>query len=290
MPRNWWPAARPTNADPKGGAQTGDPQRLAGNAASEHGMMQHVIAAYEVVPILPEYSPPINAQQLKNALIQRAERLRVEELLEEHGKLSVEAMHDAIKRVLGCRGEERAKVAGRFLMDFIRYHRDVRKLEALNAAMDQVNVITNPKVRELSAINNTLYEFLLPDEQKPAEERVLDHVVLKADLRDSSHVTRTLFERGLNPASYFSLNFYEPVNRLLPLFGAEKVFIEGDAVILALFERAGGRAIRGGALLRSGARDHRRGAAPTTRSRRRPGCPRWNWASASPTRTRRPST
>jgi hypothetical protein len=68
---------------------------------------------------------------------------------------------------------------------------------------------------------------------------VLDHVVLKADLRDSSLLTRTLFERGLNPASYFSLNFYEPVNRLLPLFGAEKVFIEGDAVILAILEHPG---------------------------------------------------
>jgi len=228
----------PGDADPKSRAQQAILTAWL-EALEQHGMVQHVIAAYEVVPILPEYSPPINAQQLKNALIQRAERLRVEELLEEHGKLSVEAMHDAIKRVLGCRGEERAKVAGRFLMDFIRYHRDVRKLEALTAAMDRVNVIINPKVRELSAINNTLYEFMLPDEQKPAEERVLDHVVLKADLRDSSHVTRTLYERGLNPASYFSLNFYEPVNRLLPLFGAEKVFLEGDAVIMALFERQG---------------------------------------------------
>ncbi len=228
----------PDDAGPKGRAQKA---LLAAwlETLEEHDMMQHVIAAYEVVPILPEYSPPINAQQLKNALIQRAERLRVEELLHEQGKLSVEPMHDAIKRVLGCRGGERAKVAGRFLMDFIRYHRDVRKLEALTAAMNCVNVITNPKVRELSAINNTLYEFVLPDEQTPAEERVLDHVVLKADLRDSSHVTRTLYERGLNPASYFSLNFYEPVNRLLPLFGAEKVFIEGDAVILAIFERQG---------------------------------------------------
>jgi len=228
----------PEESDPKGQAQRAVLDAWL-EALNEHGMMQHVIAAYEVVPILPDYSPPINAQQLKNALIQRAERLRVEELLEAHGKLSVEGLHDSIKRVLGCRGEERAKVAGRFMIDFIRYHRDVRKLEALTAAMEQVNVITNPKVRELSAINNTLYEFLLPPEQKPAEEKVLNHVVLKADLRDSSHVTRTLFERGLNPASYFSLNFYEPVNRLLPLFGADKVFIEGDAVILALMERAG---------------------------------------------------
>ncbi len=228
----------PEDADPKSRAQKAILEAWL-EMLEQHEMMQHVIAAYEVVPILPEYSPPINAQQLKNALIQRSERLRVEELLAAQGKLSVEAMHDSIKRVLGCRGGDRAKVAGRFLMDFIRYHRDVCKLEALSAAMDQVNVISNPKVRELSAINNTLYEFLLPEEQKPAEERVLDHVVLKADLRDSSHVTRTLFERGLNPASYFSLNFYEPVNRLLALFGAEKVFIEGDAVILALFERQG---------------------------------------------------
>ena len=228
----------PEENDPKGRAQKAILTAWL-ETLEEHGMVPHVIAAYEVVPILPEYSPPINAQQLKNALIQRAERLRVEELLREHGKLSLDAMHDAVKRVLGCRGSERSKVAGRFLMDFIRYHRDVRKLEALSAAMDRVNVIVNPKVRELSAINNTLYEFVLPDEQKPAEEKVLGHVVLKADLRDSSQLTRTLFERGLNPASYFSLNFYEPVNRLLPLFGAEKVFIEGDAVILALLERQG---------------------------------------------------
>jgi hypothetical protein len=46
-------------------------------------------------------------------------------------------------------------------------------------------------------------------------------------------------EKGLNPASYFSLNFYDPVNKLLAKYGAHKVFIEGDAVILALLEREG---------------------------------------------------
>jgi hypothetical protein len=50
-----------------------------------------------------------------------------------------------------------------------------------------------------------------------------------------------LLARGLNPASYFSMNFYEPLNKLLPRYGAQKVFIEGDAVILALFEHEGGR-------------------------------------------------
>src|ERR1700674_1427326 len=122
-------------------------------------------------------------------------------------------------------------MAGRFFADFTRYHRDLRRMEALLAAMDSVNVISNEKFRELSAINNTLYEFLLPEEQKPAEEKVIHHVVLKADIRESTTLTRTLSERGLNPASYFSLNFYDPINKLLPKYEAKKVFIEGDAII-----------------------------------------------------------
>jgi hypothetical protein len=203
------------------------------------GMTDHVMAAYEVVPLLGEYAVLINPQQLKNALISKQDRQRVEQLLEEHGRLSTDKFHTCMKRLHGYSSSERAKIAGRFLMDFIRYHRDVRRLEALNSAADAVNVIINEKLRELSGINNTLYEFLLPEEQRPAEDRVTHHIILKADIRDSTRLTRTLFERGLNPASYFSLNFYEPVNKLLPKYGAVKVFIEGDAVILAMFEREG---------------------------------------------------
>jgi hypothetical protein len=201
------------------------------------GIMPHVIASYEVVPLLPEYSPIINPQQLKVSLTSRAERKRVEQLLEEHGKISPDKLQSAVRRLENYSFPERAKVAGRFLVDFMRYHRDLRRLEAVNSAIDAINVVANEKLRELSAINNTLYEFLLSEEQKPAEDKISSHVILKADIRDSTYLTRTLFERGLNPASYFSLNFYEPVNKLLPKYGAAKVFIEGDAVILAMFER-----------------------------------------------------
>jgi hypothetical protein len=201
------------------------------------GILPYVIASYEVVPLLAEYSPVINPQQLKNALISRAERKRVEQLLEEHGRMSAEKLQTAVRRMENYSFPERTKTAGRFLVDFMRYHRDLRRLEAVNSAVDAINVVANDKLRELSSINNTLYEFLLTEEQKPAEERIASHVILKADIRDSTYLTRTLFERGLNPASYFSLNFYEPVNKLLPKYGATKVFIEGDAVILAMFER-----------------------------------------------------
>jgi len=231
-------AGRPDDASSAAKAQKA---RLAlwAELLESEGVLEWVIASYEVIPLLAEYSPRINAQQLKNALVSREERNRVEKLIEEHGSLSSESLYAAVARVASCRGSERVKLAGRFLYDLLRYHRDLRRLEAVNAALDSVNLIGNPKLRDLSAMNGTLYEFVLSDEQKPAEEKVLRHVVVKADVRDSTRLTRSLLERGLNPASYFSLNFYDPVNKLLPKYGATKVFLEGDAIILALLEHEG---------------------------------------------------
>jgi class 3 adenylate cyclase len=203
-------------------------------------VMECVIASYHTVPLLGEYAPRINPQQLKNALISRPECDRVERMIQEHGKLSPNSLYAAVGKVAGCRGAERAKVAARFLQDFSQYHRDLRRLETLNAALDSINLVSTEKLRELSRMNGTLYEFLLPEEQQqPAEDRVLRHVVLKADVRDSTRLTRTLMDKGLNPASYFSLNFYDPVNKLLGKYGAQKVFLEGDAIILAILERSG---------------------------------------------------
>jgi hypothetical protein len=202
-------------------------------------LMEYVIASYEAVPLLAEYSPRINAQQLKNALISREERTRVEKLIVEQGKVSRDSLQSAVQRVASCKGAERGKIAARFLRDFMRYHRDLRNLEALRSAMDNVNLIVNEKMRQLSAMNGTLYQFLLPEEQKPSEEKVVRHVIIKADVRDSSRLTRSLLERGMNPASYFSLNFYDPVNKLLAKYGATKVFLEGDAIILTILEREG---------------------------------------------------
>ena len=203
---------------------------------NEH-LLEYVIASYEVAPLLAEYSPRINAQQLKNALILREERDRVEKLIKDHGRLSSDSLYAAVARVTNCRSAERGKISARFLRDFFRYHRDLRRIEVLNEVLDSVNLIGNQKMRELSSMNGTLYEFLLSTEQKSEEEKIHRHVILKADVRDSSRLTRSLMERGMNPASYFSLNFYDPVNKLLSKYGACKVFLEGDAIILAILER-----------------------------------------------------
>jgi len=202
------------------------------------GMLHHVVASYEAVPLLADYAPRVNPQQIKNALIFREEAERVEKIVNE-GRLHTERLFAAIGRVGSCRGAERERFAARLLHDLCCYHRDMRGLEALNAGFDSINLITDDKVRELSTLNGMLYEFLPPEDQKPAEDRVVNHVILKADVRDSSRLTRSLMEKGMNAASYFSLNFYEPVNKLLAKYGATKVFLEGDAIILALLQHEG---------------------------------------------------
>jgi len=227
----------PDDSTPEGRAQKSRLSNWASLLERER-LLDHVVASYEVVPLLSEYSPLINAQQLKHALISREERQRVEKFMADHGKIAPASLHAAVERVTSCRGAERAKISGRFLRDFMRYHRDRRQLESLNSVLDSIN-LANDKVRQLSSMNGTLYEFLLTGEQKSGEEKIVRHVIIKADVRDSSRLTRSLLERELNPASYFSLNFYDPVNKLLSKYGASKVFLEGDAIILALLEREG---------------------------------------------------
>ena len=203
----------------------------------KENIVPHVMASYEAVSLLGEYAR-VNPQQLKNALISREECVRVEKIIAE-GKLPTDRLHAAIGRVGSTRSPERVRTAARLLRDLFCYHRDLRGLEAITSGLDSVNLISDDKVRELSSLNGMLYEFLPPEDQKVAEERVLHHVILKADVRDSSILTRSLMEKGMNAASYFSLNFYEPVNKLLAKYNAGKVFLEGDAIIVALLEREG---------------------------------------------------
>ena len=98
-------------------------------------------------------------------LIDRTECDRVERMIKENGKLSPTSLYAAVAKVASCRGAERAKVAARFLGDFFHYHRDLRRLEVLNGALDHVNLVSNERLQELSRVNGTLYEFLLPEEQ-----------------------------------------------------------------------------------------------------------------------------
>jgi hypothetical protein len=207
-------------------------------------LLPHIVASYEVRNIHTHFCPPLHLQQLKKALVMREELKRVEDILRQFParRYSISKIEELAKSVRRYSREQARTVALKFAEDYMRLRRDVRNLQRLNAILDKLSLIENDRTREISHLNNSLYEYMLPDESRSSVERVTAHVIIKADVRNSTSITHDLMSRGMNPASHFSLNLYEPVKRLLERYGAAKVFIEGDAIILAIYETESTRA------------------------------------------------
>jgi class 3 adenylate cyclase len=201
-------------------------------------ILYHVLASYEIRPIAPEFSPPVHLQQLRKALVSKEEMKRVEEVLKQvpARQLSLKVIEELSRKIRRYSRDEMLVFVLRFATDFLRLRRDLRDAEHVAAGMERVNLVTTEQARELSRMNNRLYECLLPEEAKPKQDNVVSHVIIKTDVRGSTRMTQDLLARGLSPASHFSLNLHEPVKKLLDRYGAKKVFIEGDAIILAIFE------------------------------------------------------
>ena len=204
----------------------------------QHEMLFSVLASYEVRLIVAEYCPPVHLQQLRRALVSKDELKLVERVIKQvpAKKLSLQTIEELARRIQRCSRDEMKEFVLRFAGDFFRLHRDLRDAEHLTTCMERINLVSTEKARELSRMNNCLYECVLQDEATPARDNVISHVIIKADVRGSTRMTQDLLSRGLNPASHFSLNLHEPVKKLLDRYAAKKVFIEGDAIILAIFE------------------------------------------------------
>jgi hypothetical protein len=210
----------------------------------ERELIIHILASYEIRPIASDFCPPVHLQQLRKALVSKEESRRVEELLKQvpAKRLSMKPIEELTKRVRRYSREETQAMVLKFATDFMRLRRDLRDAEHVAACMERINLVAGEKVRELSRMNNKLYECLLREEARPEHDQVVSHVIIKADVRGSTKMTQDLLAKGLSPASHFSLNLHEPVKRLLDRYSAKKVFLEGDAIVLAIFETEATRA------------------------------------------------
>ena len=210
----------------------------------ERDLLFHVLAGYELRKIAPEYCPPIHLQQLKKALVYREEAKRVSQILEKFParKVSMKKLEDSSRAIRRRTVQETLTIGLQFAEDLMRLRRDRRNYQQVVAWMERINLVHSERARELSRANKSLYEFLHPEEGRPAEDPVINHVVIKADVRGSTGITKDLLARGMNPASHFSMNLHDPVKRMLERYGAAKVFIEGDAIILAIYETESTRA------------------------------------------------
>lgn len=205
-------------------------------------LIHRIAASYEMRPVYQIYCPPLVPQQILLYMIESKSRRTVKTRLKQlkkiyHRSFSLAPLKKQIKKLDLLRPMDKKKYLIRFLNGIVHYHRDIENHKVISESMDRINLATDGKILNLSRANNTLYEFLLADEKQEDEKPIINHVVIKADVRGSTDITHQMKKRGLNPASYFSLNFFNPISEILKDYGAVKVFIEGDAIILAIFER-----------------------------------------------------
>ena len=209
---------------------------------NRNGLVKRITAFYEMKSVYLQYCPPLVPHQVLQFLIQPKKRKNIASQLSRlkgfYGRsFSLAPLKKKIADLRKITVPEKKKYLIQFINDFARYYRDFQNFLMLKDAMDSINLVSEQKIIDLSRENNLLYEFLLPDEQPPEEKPIIHHVVIKADLRDSTHITLKMKEKGLNPASFFNLNFFVPITSVLFDYSAEKVFLEGDAIILAISER-----------------------------------------------------
>lgn len=208
------------------------------------GMLKYIMASYHLRHLYKEFCPPLNPQQLKHAVVERRGWDQFETLLDHFPaqNFPVEKLEELARRLRHFLRSDAQALLVRFAHDLLRLRRDKLHRQHLLALLEKIHLLEDEKTRRISRLNRTLYEFLLPEERPAAEEQVLSHVVLKADVRDSTGITDQLLRRGLNPATHFSFNFYEPVRKLMARYAASKIFIEGDALILGIYETEANRA------------------------------------------------
>ena len=206
------------------------------------GFIEPIMAYYGMQPVLTNYCPPLLPHDVLNFMVSKGERRKVAEKLKRFTsrsgyKIPLRPLLKAARATRRFRKAKRLEYLLVFLRVFVAYHRDFRNFQLISENLQWVNLLDDEKRINLSRVNHTLYELLRPEEQVAESRLIRNHVILKADVRGSTEITAQLSEKRLNPASYFSLNFFDPINDILPEYNAAKVFIEGDALILSIVEK-----------------------------------------------------
>lgn len=223
--------------------------KLLAELVQQAGIASHILAAYETPVLFENYARllkpyvlyqglcgDISVDQVWNKL-QIAEKTRPLRRATDKALTKI-PLQEALKRVNRQQKQMPNTVLYRFIHDFVTYRRDLKQRHLLHHEMARFHLLSAENDVRLSRANYLLYEFLEQTPEQPQHDSIRCHVILKADVRGSTTITSELRKRGLNPATHFSRTFFNPIRQFIETFGAEKVFIEGDAVILSVFEYA----------------------------------------------------
>ncbi len=206
------------------------------------GLIFRICAGFEVKALAADFCPPLVPQQVLRYLVEPSSRKRTAARLSRlkgfYGRsFSLAPLHKTIRSTKNLSKSKKKTRLLTFVRILARYHRDLTHFRRARAAMESVNLDPDERTLHLSRENRTLYDFLLPDEQGKEEQPIIGHVIVKADVRGSTDLTYRMRSQGLNPASFFSLNLFDPISEILFDYEAAKEFLEGDALILSIFEK-----------------------------------------------------
>lgn len=205
------------------------------------GLEKEILACHAASTLYVELNEQLPVRLICQYL---AGRVRRKDLLRrlssmQHVEDPVQVQKHLDRALTGIRNTPAAQKQRRvfsFMRHFMRLRHDLKLAHQGHKVMADIRLLDKPDEIALSRSNGTLQEFVLREELQSESNRIRNHVILKADVRGSTAITSQLREKNLNPASHFSLNFFEPINKLLAVYGANKVFVEGDAVILSVYE------------------------------------------------------
>jgi hypothetical protein len=189
-----------------------------------------------MTPVLLEH---LKVKTLCNFLSGKIPLTKLQETLSGSHKLnseqikSLEQYRDGIAEQVKTANRETSLIV---LHQVGKYRRDLKLFRFAHRAFNRINILKNEDEIRLSKSAGTLYQLPTHSEVEQADAKICHHTILKADVRGSTTVTDELLKKGLNPASYFSMRFFNPINKILNTYGANKVFIEGDAIILSFLE------------------------------------------------------
>lgn len=173
------------------------------------------------------------------------------------GKISIQKLQDTIfgsnklgaeqvkvleqykSEISGLNAGAKTELALSLLAGIGKFRKDLKLYRFAHRAFNRINILTAEDELKLSKSAGTLYQLPVHSEVEEADAKICHHTILKADVRGSTTVTDELLKKGLNPASYFSMRFFNPINKILDTYTANKVFIEGDAIILSFLEYEG---------------------------------------------------
>jgi len=207
------------------------------------GLLKEIQASYLLKAIYPALGLPHSVDLVYAFLLGEVSRRELIKRLRAMSEVDdpeavANRLDELLRRYRAVSRAEQRKLLMQCVHDAISYRYQLKLAWWMLNGMEDVHLLFDAREQEMSQANALLQVFKATSAgDVDADAPVAGHVIIKADLRGSTEITASMRERNLNPAAYFSRDFYDPITALLRDYGAEKVFVEGDAVILAVIER-----------------------------------------------------